>query len=102
MFDAVPRFEVGGGQEVDGFRVPGRSMGPLGHRQLVGHEEVVEVSGDETGRGFLFADYAHGVFAVQVPRLAQQRLLAVVMVIVVVPRIARRCTRMASRYCCAS
>ena len=57
-----------------------RGVRPLGHRRLVGHEEAVQVAGDEAGGGRLLADNIYYVVPVEVAPLAQELLFAVIVV----------------------
>ena len=75
------RLEVGLLQRLDARRVLRRHVVPRRHLRLVGHEEVVQVAGDEARRGGLLDDDAHDVVAVEVAGLAQEGLLAVVVVV---------------------
>ena len=70
----------GVGQQIDGVLVLGRSDLPSRNLRLVRHEEVVKVAGNEGGGGGMFADDVDDVFAVEVARLAEESLLAVVVV----------------------
>ena len=53
---------------------------PLRHRRLFRHEEVVQMPRYEARGGFLFADDVDDVFAVEVARLPQECLIALIVV----------------------
>ncbi len=78
------RLEVGVHHLLDGPRVLGRLDAPCGDLGLVGHEEVVEVAADEPGRGLLPHDDVDDVLAVEVALVAEEGLLAVVVILGVV------------------
>ena len=66
---------------VDGDGVPGRVVLPRRHLLLVGHEEVVQVAGDEPGRRRLPDDDVYDVVAVEVALVAEEGLLSIVVVL---------------------
>ena len=68
-------------QRVDGVLVSGRGHGPRRDLGLVSDEEVVQVAGDEVRRGRLLANDVDDVLTVEVAGLAQEGLLAFVMVV---------------------
>ena len=63
------------GQQVYGFGVAGRGHRPSGDLGLVGHEEVVEVAGDEPGAGRVFADEPNDIITVEITGVIQEGLL---------------------------
>ena len=67
-------------QHIYRVRVARRGVRPLRHRLLVRNEEVVQVAGNEARRRRLAADDSHYVIAVEVARLTEEVLLAVVVV----------------------
>ena len=67
----------------------GGRLAPLGDRRLVGHEEVVDVARYEPGRCGLPRDYVHDVLAVEPPPLAEEVLLAVIVVVLPVREVGR-------------
>ena len=79
--DIVFAIEVGLDQGLDGLGVARLGVWPLRYRRLIGHEETVYVPGNEPGGGRLLADNIDDVLSVEVARLAEEGLLAVVVVI---------------------
>ena len=72
--------EVGLHKRVNGLRVARRNVGPLRHRRLVRHEEAVHVPGDEPCRRGLPAYDVDYVLAREPAVVAEEGLLAVVVV----------------------
>ena len=68
-------------QLVDGVGVVRRCDVPAGNLGLVGDEEVIEMPGQETGGCRLVNHEVDDVLSVEVPGVAQESLLAVVMVL---------------------
>ena len=100
--DAGVRSEVCLAHGVDGVRISGWCVGPLGHRWLICDEVVVEVAGDEAGGSGLLADDVDHIFAVEVAGLAQECLIAVVVIVFPVQVLPGYVAEWGGRYCCAS
>ena len=67
-------------QRVYRFGIVGRLYVPGGNLWLIRYEEVVEVAGQESVRRLLLDNDVHDVLAVEVARLSEECLLAVVVV----------------------
>ena len=78
--EVVARLEIGVFHLFDSFHVPWRSSLPSWNLGLVGHEEVIQVAGDEPAGGGLFHDDIDDIFAIEIARLTLERLLSVVVV----------------------
>src|ERR1700738_3993211 len=67
-------------QGVDRLLVARRLERPSGHLRLVGDEEVVQVSADKASARRLLYNDVDDVFAVEVPLMTEELLLAIVMI----------------------
>ena len=82
--DVVVGLQVGICQDVDCRRVPGRCGLPSRYLYLVGYEEIVKMAGDEPGGGRLPGNDVDNIVPVKPSSLAQEHLLAVIVVFWVV------------------
>ncbi len=69
------------GQLINGLRIAGRHLCPIGNLNLIGHEERVQMPRDEAGSGGLLANNVDDILAIKPPALPQKHLLAIVVVI---------------------
>ena len=79
--EVSPGIHIRLNQQVNGRRVVGRRDVPGRHLRLVGHKEVVEMAGQETGGVLLPDDDVNDVAAVEVAGMAQETLFPIVVVV---------------------
>ena len=71
-------------QQLDGFKVSRRRTHPRWHLHVVGDEVAVQVAGYEPCRGWLFDDDVDDIFAIEVPGLAEECFLSVIVIVRIV------------------
>src|SRR5262245_14242564 len=75
------RFPESSGDGLNGLEIPRWRGHPCRHLWLIGNEEVVEMTGDKSVTGGLLHDDVDDVLPVQIARMAQERLFAIIMIV---------------------
>src|SRR5262245_47738034 len=75
------RFPEGRGDSLDGLEISRRRSHPGRHLRLIGNKEVVEMASDKPMTGGLLHDDVDDVLPIKIARMAQERLFAIIMII---------------------
>ena len=76
----IVRVREGPGYRIDSLGIARRRRHPRRHLCLIGDEEVVQMAGDKPVTGRLLHDDVDNVLAVEVARMAQEGLFAIIVI----------------------